>query len=73
MALIADLNCKEARYDRNAVLGPDTTEEGPCPKGTRQSATSRIETTTSKQTTLWAITDQIMRSEIRTVKILQPV
>ena len=31
LVLIADLNCKEARYERNAVLGPDTTEEGPCP------------------------------------------
>jgi hypothetical protein len=31
VALIADLTSKEAGYARNAVLGPHTTEDGPCP------------------------------------------
>ena len=31
------ISCKEARYARNAVLGPYTTENGPCPTENRHS------------------------------------
>jgi hypothetical protein len=63
VAATADFNCKEARYARNAVLGPSTAEEGPCPKGTRHNDASGTKINTSKHTALRELTAKIMYSK----------
>jgi hypothetical protein len=60
VAATADFNCKESRYARNAVLGPSTAEEGPCPKGTRHNDASGMKTNTSKHIALRELTAKII-------------
>jgi hypothetical protein len=62
VAATAYFNCREARYARNAVLGPYTAEEGPCPKGTRHNDASEIEINTTKHTALRELTPKIIYS-----------
>jgi hypothetical protein len=67
---IAHLNCNEARYVRNAVLGPYTTEDGPCPNDTRHNDASGMKISTSKHTALREVTSEIIHSEVDGVKTL---
>jgi hypothetical protein len=56
----ACLSCNEARYARNAVLGPYVTGDGPCPKGTRHNEANETKISTSKQIIVREIISEII-------------
>jgi hypothetical protein len=64
VASTAHFNSREARYARNAVRGPSTTEDGPCPKGTRPSAAMGMKIKTNRQMALREVTRDYRRTKL---------
>ena len=69
----AHLNRNAALYVRNAVLGPYTAEDGPCPNGTMHSDASGTKIRTSKHTALREFTTDIIHSQRSDVNLRNPL